>query len=238
MSQQNSSQHAALIELQQVCKQYTMGDSLVNALQTLDLEVRHGEYVAVLGPSGSGKSSLMNLLGCLDTPTAGCYKLEGVMVNDFSRNQLADIRNHKIGFIFQSFNLLPWASALDNVALPLVFRGTPAAIRTQKATALLTQVGLADRIHHRPQELSGGQQQRIAIARALVTEPELILADEPTGNLDSQSGNAIISLFETLTEQGKTVIIVTHDLTVAQRTRRILHIKDGRLVKDQKNTKI
>lgn len=222
-----------LIQLQQVNKQYQMGDNTLHALQHINLEIQSGEYIAVLGPSGSGKSTLMNIMGCLDTPTSGDYHLDGKAVKNLGRDQLAEIRNYKIGFIFQSFHLLDWASAIENVALPLVFRGTPLKQRTQRAQQLLSQLGLADRMHHKPQQLSGGQRQRVAIARALITEPQLILADEPTGNLDSQASKEVIALFEALTAAGKTIVIVTHDQQVAQRTRRILHIHDGKLTQDE-----
>lgn len=221
-----------LIVCQQLCKQYQMGSHTLHALRNVELEINAGEYIAILGPSGSGKSTLMNLLGCLDTPTSGRYLLQGTDAGHLSRNALADIRNKQIGFIFQSFNLLNHIDALDNVALPLVYRGTSVKQRKQAAQQLLTQVGLADRWHHLPNELSGGQRQRVAIARALITNPDLILADEPTGNLDSQSGEEVIRLFEQLAAQGKTIIIVTHDLNLAKRTQRIIRIKDGAIIED------
>ena len=231
---ENSTQpQQELITLKNLCKSYSMGETIVHALKNVNLSIHRGEYIAILGPSGSGKSTLMNMLGCLDTPSDGSYHLQGEDVSRLSRNELAEIRNRKVGFIFQSFNLLDYANALDNVSLPLVFRGTATKERARRAEKLLEKVGLGDRMHHKPKELSGGQRQRVAIARALVTDPDIILADEPTGNLDSQSGAEIINLFEELTSQGKTLIIVTHDINVAKRTRRILHIKDGLLQKDE-----
>lgn len=227
--------NSPLITCQQLCKSYQMGTHVLHALRGIDLVINAGEYIAILGPSGSGKSTLMNLLGCLDTPTSGHYILTGRDVSRLSRNELADIRNKQIGFIFQSFNLLTHLSALDNVALPLVYRGIEVKQRREKAERLLNQVGLADRLHHLPNELSGGQRQRVAIARALVTNPDLILADEPTGNLDSQSGEEVIRLFEALAAQGKTIIIVTHDAFLAERTRRIIRIKDGMIIEDKLN---
>lgn len=204
-----------------------MGDTKIEALRGINMQVKHGENIAILGPSGSGKSTLMNILGCLDSPTLGQYFLDKRDVSRLSRNELAEVRNRKIGFIFQSFNLLAHATALENIALPLVYRGTAAHERKERAYALLDQVKLSDRAHHMPNELSGGQRQRVAIARALITDPDLILADEPTGNLDSQTGNEIMQLFTALTEAGKTILIVTHDLNLAQRTQRIIHIRDG-----------
>jgi putative ABC transport system ATP-binding protein len=223
-----------LIELKAVNKTYMMGEIAVHALQDINLSIGHGEYVAILGPSGSGKSTLMNVLGCLDKPSSGQYLLEEQDVGRLKRPQLSQIRNHKIGFIFQSFNLLNYATAIDNVALPLVFRGTNARERKQRAAAMLTKVGLGNRLTHKPNELSGGQRQRVAIARALVTEPDVLLADEPTGNLDSQSGSEIKTIFEDLAASGKTVILVTHDEKLAQCTGRILTISDGKLVADSK----
>lgn len=216
-----------LIDCRQICKSYQMGDTKIEALRGINMQVKHGENIAILGPSGSGKSTLMNILGCLDSPTLGQYFLDKRDVSRLSRNELAEVRNRKIGFIFQSFNLLAHATALENIALPLVYRGTAAHERKERAYALLDQVKLSDRAHHMPNELSGGQRQRVAIARALITDPDLILADEPTGNLDSQTGNEIMQLFTALTEAGKTILIVTHDLNLAQRTQRIIHIRDG-----------
>jgi len=219
-----------LMTLDNISKQYEMGSVIVAALQAINLEICSGEYISILGASGSGKSTLMNILGCLDTPTDGRYYLNGRDVSHLKRNELARIRNQTIGFVFQSFNLLDYGSALDNVALPLVYSGVRASMREQRARALLEKVGLADRVMHRPNELSGGQRQRVAIARALVTNPLVILADEPTGNLDSQSGEAIIELFESLAANGTTVIIVTHDEQLAQRTQRIIRLSDGQIV--------
>ncbi len=225
----------ALIRLENITKQYQMGEMTVHALRKINLEINQGEYMSILGPSGSGKSTLMNLLGCLDSPSSGHYFLSGKDVSHLSRNELAKIRSQQIGFIFQSFNLLEYGSALDNVALPLVYRGIRSQKRRQLAQAMLERVGLGDRIHHHPSELSGGQQQRVAIARALVTDPDLILADEPTGNLDSKAGEGVVQLFEALSQQGKTVIIVTHDLAMAERTRNIVTIHDGALVENSNN---
>lgn len=218
-----------LIRCLNISKSYQMGTVTVNALRQINLEVKHGEYLAILGPSGSGKSTLMNMLGCLDSPTMGQYLLNNKDVSHLSRNELARIRNQEIGFIFQNFNLLPHASALDNVALPLVYRGIKREERREKSRQILERVGLGDRLHHLPNELSGGQRQRVAIARALVTDPDLILADEPTGNLDTASGKEIIHLFESLAAKQKTVIIVTHDLQLANRTQRVIEVQDGQV---------
>ena len=219
-----------LIRCEHLCKYYHRGDEVVRALDDINFEVNTGEYIAILGPSGSGKSTLMNILGCLDLPTAGRYELDGQAVSQMSFRQLAQIRNRKIGFIFQGFHLLPHASALDNVALPLMYRGTGLAERRKQAQKLLEMVGLGERVQHLPSELSGGQQQRVAIARALITQPQLILADEPTGNLDSHSGEAVMQLFDHLLAEGKTIMVVTHDNQLAKRMRRTLLIRDGKLI--------
>ncbi|GHX67107.1 ABC transporter ATP-binding protein [Vibrio cholerae] len=224
---------APLVELQQICKHYTSGQNVVKALDCVDLTIRHGEFLAILGPSGSGKSTLMNVLGCLDKPTAGRYQLDGHPVDSLSTRQLAAIRNQKIGFVFQSFNLLEYASALDNVALPLVYAGVKAKDRRRRATELLTRVGLADRLDHKPNQLSGGQKQRVAIARALINQPQILLADEPTGALDSKSGAEIEALFNELHREGRTIIVVTHDNELAKRTKRIVTIRDGQVVCDE-----
>ncbi|MCR9386188.1 ABC transporter ATP-binding protein [Vibrio metoecus] len=227
---------APLVELQQICKHYTSGQNVVKALDGVDLIIRHGEFLAILGPSGSGKSTLMNVLGCLDKPTAGHYQLDGHPVDSLSTQQLAAIRNQKIGFVFQSFNLLEYASALDNVALPLVYAGVKAKERRRRATELLTRVGLADRLDHKPNQLSGGQKQRVAIARALINQPQILLADEPTGALDSKSGAEIEALFNELHREGRTIIVVTHDNELAERTKRIVTIRDGQVVSDEPTT--
>ncbi|EEZ00169.1 ABC-type antimicrobial peptide transport system ATPase component [Vibrio sp. RC586] len=224
---------APLVELQQICKHYTSGQNVVKALNGVDLTIRHGEFLAILGPSGSGKSTLMNVLGCLDKPTAGRYQLDGHPVDSLSTQQLAAIRNQKIGFVFQSFNLLEYASALDNVALPLVYAGVKAKDRRRRATELLTRVGLADRLDHKPNQLSGGQKQRVAIARALINQPQILLADEPTGALDSKSGAEIEALFNELHREGRTIIVITHDNELAKRTKRIVTIRDGQVVCDE-----
>ncbi|BCI76069.1 ABC transporter ATP-binding protein [Vibrio cholerae] len=224
---------APLVELQQICKHYTSGQNVVKALDGVDLTIRHGEFLAILGPSGSGKSTLMNVLGCLDKPTAGRYQLDGHPVDSLSTQQLAAIRNQKIGFVFQSFNLLEYARALDNVALPLVYAGVKAKDRRRRATELLTRVGLADRLDHKPNQLSGGQKQRVAIARALINQPQILLADEPTGALDSKSGAEIEALFNELHREGRTIIVVTHDNELAKRTKRIVTIRDGQVVSDE-----
>lgn len=219
-----------LIQCENLGKQYQMGDDTIDALSAINLQVNHGELVAVLGPSGSGKSTLMNMLGCLDSPSSGRYILQGRDVSQLSRNTLADIRNRQIGFVFQSFNLITHASAIDNVALPLVYRGESLEVRRDKAAKLLTQLGLGQRLYHAPGELSGGQRQRVAIARALVTEPNLILADEPTGNLDSRTSREILDLFLALSEAGRTIMVVTHDEHLAQKLQRVIRIEDGRLL--------
>ncbi|PTO97341.1 macrolide ABC transporter ATP-binding protein [Vibrio sp. 10N.286.48.B8] len=221
-----------LVELSNIGKHYSNGDTEIRALDGVDLSIEKGEFLSILGPSGSGKSTLMNMLGCLDKPTEGEYQLDGKNVAALSANDLAGIRNQKIGFVFQNFNLLEYASALDNVALPLVYSGIKAKERRKRAAALLEQVGLGDRLDHKPNQLSGGQKQRVAIARALVNEPQIILADEPTGALDSKSGAEIEALFNQLHAEGRTLIIVTHDNSLAERTKRIVTIKDGKVLSD------
>jgi putative ABC transport system ATP-binding protein len=227
--------YAPIIEAQDLAKTYNMGTIAVEALRGVSFTVTAGEFVAIMGPSGSGKSTLMNLIGCLDTPTQGHYRLDRVPVETLDRDGLAAVRNRKIGFVFQMFNLLPRCTALDNVELPLIYAGQGnRTTRRAQATAALAAVGLADRVHHRPRELSGGQQQRVAIARALVTEPALLLADEPTGNLDSHASAEILTLFADLNRRGITIVLVTHESEVAAQTRRVLTIRDGHLVSDER----
>jgi len=221
-----------VINLKAITKIYSTGTVQVAALQRVDLHVAAGEFVAIMGPSGSGKSTMLNLLGCLDTPTSGDYYLEGINVAKASNNQLAVIRNQKIGFIFQGFNLLPRTTAIENVELPLMYAGLNSKVRRQRALEALKAVGLADRAHHKTQELSGGQQQRVAIARALVTNPALILADEPTGNLDSHASEELMGIFKKLHSMGNTIIIVTHERSIAESTHRVVHFRDGRIEKD------
>lgn len=221
------------IGLTNVTKIYHMGDTMVQAMAGVSLHIAPGEMTAIMGPSGSGKSTLMNILGCLDRPTGGSYSLDGQEVANLNDDQLAIVRNQKIGFVFQNFNLLPRMSALQNVALPMVYGGVPQGVRLETAVRALTMVGLAERKDHRPNELSGGQRQRVAIARALVNNPAIIMADEPTGNLDSKSGNEIMELFCNLNDQGRTIILVTHEPEIAEFTRRILHVRDGKIVRDE-----
>ena len=222
------------IRTEELTKVYEMGAEQVYALRGINIEIKRGEYVAIMGPSGSGKSTLMNLIGCLDTPTSGKYWLAGRLVSDLDEDELAYIRNKEIGFVFQMFNLLPRASALHNVELPLVYNGTPAAERTARAKRALEAVDLGERMMHKPSELSGGQRQRVAIARALVNTPAIILADEPTGNLDSQTGEEIMAVFAKLHQEGNTVILVTHEGDIAQHAHRVIRIRDGRVESDER----
>ena len=223
-----------LISLKNIYKIYNVGGEEVRALDGVDLEIKDNEYLAIMGPSGSGKSTMMNMIGCLDTPSSGLYEFEGEMVNEMNDNQLASIRNRKIGFIFQTFNLLPKATAQHNVEIPLIYGNIRKERRVKLASEALSSVGLSDRMHHKPNELSGGQRQRVAIARALVNSPSIILADEPTGNLDSKSGHEIMDILDKLHKDGNTIILVTHEDDIAQHAHRIIRLFDGKIIEDSK----
>src|SRR5450432_1428642 len=215
-------------------KTYVMGDQEINAVSGVDIEIKRGEYVAIMGPSGSGKSTLMNLIGCLDTPSKGDYFINGRLVSDMTDDELAKIRNKEIGFVFQTFNLLARATSLHNVELPLIYSGMGSEARIERARAAMKAVDLEQRMHHKPNELSGGQRQRVAVARALVNNPSILLADEPTGNLDTATGNEIMALFERLYQQGNTIVLVTHEHDIALHAHRVIHVRDGKVEKDEK----
>lgn len=223
----------SLIRLEAICRHYEMGSETVHALRGISLSIQRGEYVAIMGPSGSGKSTLMNVLGCLDTPSSGIYELNGQNVSEMDDDELADIRNREIGFVFQTFNLLPRSSALRNVELPLIYAGVSVEERRELALAALRDVGLEGRVNHKPNEMSGGQRQRVAVARALVNRPSILLADEPTGNLDSRTGTEILQLFEELYRLGNTLLVVTHEERVARHARRIIRVQDGLVASDE-----
>ncbi len=221
-----------VIKIRKITRDFKMGQEILHVLKSIDLDIEKGEYVALMGPSGSGKSTLMNILGCLDTATSGTYELNGVNVSTMTDDELAEIRNKEIGFIFQTFNLLPRTTALDNVALPMIYAGASKAERTKRAEEVLHDVGLADRMDHRPNELSGGQRQRVAVGRALVNNPSIILADEPTGNLDSKTSEEIMNLIDAIHQKGNTVILVTHEEDIAQRAKRVIRLRDGMIESD------
>lgn len=223
-----------VIKLRGITRNFPLGNEVVKVLKGIDLDIEKGEYVALMGPSGSGKSTLMNLLGCLDTPTSGTYELNGELVSNMSDDQLAEIRNKEIGFVFQTFNLLPRTTALENVALPMIYAGKSKKDRTERAAKVLTDVGLADRMDHKPNQLSGGQRQRVAVGRALVNNPTIILADEPTGNLDSKTSVEIMNLFNEIHAAGNTVILVTHEEDIAENAHRIIRLRDGLIESDTK----
>ena len=225
-----------LIEIRDLVKVYDMGSVQVQALAGVDLDVERGEYVAIMGPSGSGKSTLMNLIGCLDTPSSGSYRLNDNLVNELDDDELARIRNREIGFVFQTFNLLPRSTALENVEVPMVYGGIPRQQRRERAREVLEMVGLADRMDHQPNELSGGQRQRVAVGRALVNNPSILLADEPTGNLDSRTGEEIMALFDRLNASGNTIILVTHEEDIAAHAKRVVRLRDGRVLEDQRRS--
>ena len=224
-----------VIEIRNIIRDFKLGQEIVHVLKGIDLDIKRGEYVAIMGPSGSGKSTLMNLLGCLDTPTAGSYKLNGNDVSQMTDDELAEIRNTEIGFVFQTFNLLPRTTALENVALPMIYAGASKKQRQERVSQVLTDVGLADRMDHKPNQLSGGQRQRVAVGRALVNKPSIILADEPTGNLDSKTGTEIMGLFDDIHAAGNTVIMVTHEEEVAAHAKRIIRLRDGVIESDTFN---
>ena len=222
----------SLIKIRNITRDFPLGQEIVKVLKGIDLDIKKGEYVALMGPLGSGKSTLMNLLGCLDTPTSGTYELNGVDVSNLTDDELAEIRNKEIGFVFQTFNLLPRTTALDNVALPMIYAGASKAARAERAAEVLTNVGLADRMDHKPNQLSGGQRQRVAVGRALVNKPSIILADEPTGNLDSKTSLEIMNLFNAIHQAGNTVILVTHEEDIAENAHRIIRLRDGMVESD------